>query len=453
MTDSSRFSQLRNNTFRFLLVSWLLTFLPIAAWAGDEAVLARLKQLPGVTNVKEILSSVYDNKYVMSVEQEVDPIHHQGGTFKQRVIVCHVGFDRPTVLVTEGYDANYALDEDYQEELSRLLDANLIFVEYRYFAQSTPNPCNWKYLTVENSLYDLHHVNKLFHSLYSGKWIATGISKGGQTCMFYRAWFPDDVALSVPYVAPLNKDVEDRRPQKFIEDEVSTPDNRQIVKDFQLTALKRKAALMPSFEKLVNDKHLTFRVPLSEIYDYCVLEYSFAVWQWGHSMTDIPASNAPDSVIFKELVNISGPKYFAEESPFLPFNIQAARELGYYSYDVKPLRPYISLSSADGYMHRIMLPEEFKDMEFDPTLYKKTVDFLKHNDPEMIYIYGSLDPWSSTGVAQLKFLKRKNNIHVFTLPGGCHSTRIKSFPKDTRDQILKIFEKVLGEEVHWKEAI
>ena len=36
---------------------------------------------------------------------------------------------------------------------------HMVFVEYRYFLESTPNPCNWDYLTAENSAYDLHHGN------------------------------------------------------------------------------------------------------------------------------------------------------------------------------------------------------------------------------------------------------------------------------------------------------
>ena len=126
----------------------------------------------------------------------------EAGNFKQRVILSHVGFDRPTVLVTEGYAAHYATHPRYQEELSKLFNANLVFVEYRYFGESMPKPCNWDYLTVENSLYDLHHVTTTLKQLYDEKWIATGISKGGQTTMFYRTYFPDDVDISVPYVAP-----------------------------------------------------------------------------------------------------------------------------------------------------------------------------------------------------------------------------------------------------------
>lgn len=102
----------------------------------------------------------------MFIEQLLDPKHPEAGSFKQRIILGHIGFDRPTILVTEGYAATYALAPRYQEELSKRLNANLVFVEYRYFDASMPDPCNWDYLTVENSLYDLHHVTTTFKQLY-----------------------------------------------------------------------------------------------------------------------------------------------------------------------------------------------------------------------------------------------------------------------------------------------
>ena len=74
----------------------------------------------------------------------LDHRHPEKGSFRQRVIVSHVGFDRPTVIVTEGYGAAYALNPKYREELSELLDANMIFVEYRYFLESTPEPKDWQ---------------------------------------------------------------------------------------------------------------------------------------------------------------------------------------------------------------------------------------------------------------------------------------------------------------------
>ena len=41
--------------------------------------------------------------------------------------------------------------------------------------------------------------------------------------------------------------------------------------------------------------------------------------------------------------------------------MQAARELGYYGYDTKPFKKYLSIQPSKGYLHRLMLPEELKD--------------------------------------------------------------------------------------------
>ena len=120
------------------------------------------------------------------------------------------------MIVTEGYGAGYALRPTYREELSELFDANMIFVEHRYFLESTPEPCDWQYLTAENSAEDLHAVTTAFKTLYPGKWISTGISKGGQTSLLYRVFFPDDVDVSVPYVAPLCYAREDGRHEPFL---------------------------------------------------------------------------------------------------------------------------------------------------------------------------------------------------------------------------------------------
>ena len=75
---------------------------------------------------------------------------------------------------------------------SALDETNMIFVEHRYFLESTPEPCDWQYLTAENSAEDLHAMTTAFKTLYPGKWISTGISKGWQTSLLYRVFFPDD---------------------------------------------------------------------------------------------------------------------------------------------------------------------------------------------------------------------------------------------------------------------
>lgn len=148
------------------LVAFLL-MLTVAFAGNAQELQKKLEGLKGISGIEKLESDHYAEKYLVRITQPVDHKDPAAGTFTQRVIVAHVGFDRPTILVTEGYGAAYALNPRYQEELSKLLDANMVFVEYRYFLESTPTPCNWKYLTAENSAYDLHNVNQTFRELYT----------------------------------------------------------------------------------------------------------------------------------------------------------------------------------------------------------------------------------------------------------------------------------------------
>lgn len=427
----------------WLVMLLIMPLQTLAAELGEAG--KRLAALPGVSKVEALKTTLFPEKYVFFIRQQLDAKDASKGWFEQRVVLCHRGFDRPTVLVTEGYNARYAMRENYMDELSKLFETNVITVEYRYFDQSMPNPCNWNYMTVENSLYDLHHVNETLHAMYKGKWISTGISKGGQTTMFYRAYFPDDVDISVPYVAPLNKSVEDGRHEKFLQYQVSTKENRQKVLDFQLLLFKRKAALLPMLEQYCKDQQYTFNVPIAEIFDFTVMEYSFAFWQWGDDLAKIPTSKATDKELFDYLMRISEPGYFSNQNPNFPFNYQAARELGYYGYYTQPFKKYLSIKSAKGYLKRLMVPKGQEKVQFSPVLYNHTVDFLTKNDPKMVYIYGDIDPWSASGVYGLPFTKNKKNLHVYMCKGGSHRTRINSFPEPTRKEIIQLISNWLKE--------
>ena len=420
----------------------LLLFVLLSASASSFAQTVLEQKINAISAIKEIRpleTSEFSEKYVTYFTQPLDHRHPEKGSFRQRVIVSHVGFDRPTVIVTEGYGAAYALRSQYREELSKLLNANMIFVEYRYFLESTPEPKDWQYLTAENSADDLHAITTAFKNIYPGKWIATGISKGGQTTLLYRTFYPDDVDISVPYVAPLCYGVEDGRHEPFLH-KVSTPEKRKIIEDFQLEALKRKATLLPRFEKYCTEKNYSFRAPIEEIYDYSVLEYSFALWQWGTPISSIPATTASDDEIFSHLLAISEPGYFTADSPNASFFVQAARELGYYGYDVQPFKQYLSIQSSEDYLHRLMLPEELKDMPFDKTLSKKITKFLKKQDPKMIFIYGQNDPWTAAGVT---WLKNKKNIHVFIQPNGSHLARISTLPEKEKKEVMELIKQWL----------
>lgn len=409
----------------------------MAAQTDSTAFMKSLASLPGVSGIEKLENSVFPEKYVLFVKQNVDGDTPDKGTFGQRVIVGYRGTDKPTVIVTEGYNADYSLRPNYQEELSRLFDANVVVCEYRYFAKSVPEPCNWDYMTVDNSLRDIHNVRQTLGKVFTGKWISTGISKGGQTTMFYRATYPEDVDVSVSYVAPLNKAVEDGRHQPFIDKKVGTKEERAAILNAEREILKRKERLLPRFEKYAKEKGYVYNAPIGEIYDYGVLEYPFAMWQWGTPVSEIPSVDASDDVWFEHFLKISSADYFSCPNQYLPFFVQAARELGYYGYTTKGLKDLLSVKSTKGYLDRLMLPEQLKGIKFDPTLYKRTVKYLKENDPKHIFIYGEIDPWSSSGVCTWLDCSKKQNMRIYVQPRGSHVSRIGNMPAEIKDEIIE----------------
>ena len=427
---------------KILYLLGLLCLLSLSAVA-QTTLQEKLKTISLITVIKPLESKEFAEKYVTYFTQPLDHDRPELGSFRQRVIISHIGFDRPTVIVTEGYGAGYALSPRYREELSKMFNTNMVFVEYRYFLESTPNPRDWQYLTAESSADDLHAVRQALKDIYPNKWIATGISKGGQTAMLYRTFYPNDVDITVPYVGPLCYGVEDGRHEPFLR-QVGTEDERRKIEDFQLEVLKRKSTLLPRFEKHCQEKKYEFNASIEEIYDYSVLEYSFAFWQWGTPVSTIPANNASDDEIYKHFMAISEPSYFAKGGGNESFFVQAARELGYYGYDIRPFKKYLSITSSKGYLKKLMLPDDAKDIKFDKTLSKKITKFLKKNDPKMIFVYGEIDPWSAAATTWLN-TDKKENVHIFVEPRGSHLARINTLPEEMKQKAISILQKWLEE--------
>ncbi len=425
----------------YLLLALLL---PLHALA-DEQFRQRLAQLPNVVEATEVTDQAgFKGRYILKCSQPLDHQDPSKGTFTQRVIVMDQGTDRPTLLVTEGYGADYAVSPRYNDELSTYFNTSIVFVEHRYFLESTPSPCDWQYLSDRQAMADLHEVVVSLKNLYNRKWISTGVSKGGEPCMEFRSYYPNDVDVSVPFVGPVCTAVVDGRHEPFLRS-VGTEAERQWIEAYQTAVLKKKADLMPRFKEYCDQNKLEFYIPLEEVFDYCVLEYSFSVWQWGKNVWSIPEATAPDSVLYKELIAVVPPSYFSTTGD-VSFFAQAYRELGYYGYDIKPFKKYLSIKSAKNYVRDVMLPPELRDIKFDKTVSRHIIKYLKGNDPQMICIYGEVDPWSAAGVTWLQKYK-KQNLKVYVKPRGSHSTRIGNMPAEQRDEILATLSSWLGEPV------
>ena len=377
------------------------------------------------------VDTFFTEKYLLRLEQPVNHGSDTTGSFTQRIFVSHLGSDHPVVFITEGYSTGYAAYPKYIHELSTILEANQICVEHRYFGESAPDPLRWEYLTVENAARDHHRVVELFKEIYGGKWVSTGISKGGQTMMYHRCFFPEDVDASVGYVCPLNFSVEDRRMYDFLS-EVGSEECRRKIKDFQTDMLENRSKYLPAFEKMAENRGLQYSIGNEKAYDLTVLEYSFAFWQWGQTSCDsIPEPGSDPAGAVNHLDRVAGIDWVSDEgiSGYRPFFYQALTEIGFYGYDISGFEGLTVFDSNPTFI--FTAPEGMFPVYNSGTM-RKVDRFIRHEADNMIFIYGEYDPWSATAVD----LTGNTNSVKFIKPGGSHLTRIFNLPWDMRQELL-----------------
>ena len=391
-----------------------------------------------ITSAEKISTdtSLYQQSWLIFFSQPLDHKHPEKGSFQQRIWLSHKDKSAPVVMVTEGYSAK----RNYTTELAKLTKANQIIVEHRYFAKSRPDSINWQYLTVEQAANDHHRIINFFKQLYSGKWATTGISKGGQTAIFHRAFFPNDVDITVPYVAPINLAREDPRLFDFF-DQVGSEVERKQIREFQLTVLEKRDELMPLFKEHAQQKGYTFRMGYDKAFDLVVLEYPFSFWQWGSHTKNIPQSDASIQTLFNHLSRSSDIGYVSDQSweDIKPFFYQAYKELGYYAYVPGRLGPLLNGYQKDTISSCMFAPGG-DTLRFLPTM-QKVMQKLEAADPSIIAIIGQNDPWGATSLdnAQLK------NTYRAVSPDGSHLTRIKSLPEATKEHVIQKLNETLKE--------
>jgi len=429
-----------------LLVILFILMAPAVIHAEDtiKPLYNYLSGIPGLEIEELVCSDPFTEKYLIQVPQPIDHHDPSKGTFTQRVYMLHRDADAPVVLTTEGYNAGYGGYAQYRNELDHYLGSNEIVVEHRFFKPSAPDSIDWQYLTVEQAATDHHRVVEMMKPFYTGKWVNTGISKGGQTAIYHRAYFPDDVDATVGYVCPLNFSIEERRCYEFL-DQVGSEECRQKIHDFQKLLLCNKDRFLPAFKKMIDEDNLHFSMGDTAGYELTVLEYSFAFWQWGSmSCGNIPDDSVKPEVAILHLASVSGLSWVSDQgiAGLLPFFYQALTEIGFYGYDHSEFEGCVE--ALDLQTFDFTCPEGV-DCIYDPKPMEKVDKFVRHEGNNMVFIYGEWDPWSAPAVQ----ISGKTNSFKVVNPEGSHGTRIYNLPEDQREKVLNALGEWLECEINW----
>jgi PS-10 peptidase S37 len=396
-----------------LVLIFSLSLIRVAA-QSDEAVLERrLFDLPDLAFKKVSNAGDPYLKYELTIRQPLDHLHPEKGSFYQHVILLHKGFGHPTVMETQGYSIY-----DGRNEIEKVLDANDLNIEYRFYGRSLPDSMRWECLTIEQATADLHAINLLFRKIYKGKWISTGISKGGETTLYYKCFYPDDVDLSVPYVAPLDNSLEDLRIYHFF-DTIGTADCRAKIRAAQVFLLQHETEAVEKLKWYARGAglHFSYTGSIGKSFEYAVLEYPFAFWQYNGQCDSVPMGKKLDDYV-ESLIKVSDLSGFADEGimPFIAHYYQAATQSGYYAYNIAPFKKYLRYFTANP--SAIFPPKGVALKPFDPALNARVARWLADSGNNILYIYGGIDTWTSAGV----IVSDKVNSHRFVVPGATHAT-------------------------------
>ncbi len=406
---------------RFLGTLVFLFLANVAYLQGDLE--SKLFDLGGVSFEEIDCAKGFLASYKLMVKQPIDHNDHSKGYFRQKVYLNHRGFDSVTVQVTEGYTRR----SNRIYEVADYLYANQVTVEHRYFGDSQPDSLDYRFLNFEQVAKDHHRINQLMKEIYKGKFIATGISKGGTTTIFYRYFYPKDVDVSIPYVAPLNRELEEKRIYHFL-DTVGTDECRSNVLAFQKRILNNRDYVLDRFKWFAKGRNLKFDyLSLEQAFEYAVLEYPFSLWQWGTDCSTVPTGFSTIDEDMDHLLNVSGLDFFSDGSmeAYASHYFQSGEEMGYYGYETKDFKGLLPALGDKDNPSAVFAPNKM-NVEWNGTLTNKVCDWVENHGNQFVYINGLNDTWSATRVP----VSNKVDALWINMAGESHGTaRIANMTK------------------------
>jgi hypothetical protein len=394
----------------------------------DRDIAERLADLVHVNDVQELSPSSEGRRFLVRFTLPLDHDDPQGPTFLQSAFIHHRSDTAPTVLVTSGYGLG-EIDDYWSVEPTELLGANQVMLGHRFYEGGSPAELlwDWSLITIEQSAKDTHEIVAALKTAYPQKWVGTGWSKGGMTVLFQEYFFPDDLDLALPLVAPISLAINDPRYPPYLA-EIGTPACRDRIEVFILECLTRLEELVDSLGPLSAYEKSYYR----EIIKSSAVSYHWPFWQYvGVDYCDsLPGEGAPA----EDLLNAVTFQTFFPAHP-------ALAELQEYSYYYQALS---QLGSPDyfppGHLQNMVdlgfiTQQEVATYqsvewpypnppEYDPAPMATLDAWLRTSAKDIVAVYGEYDPWSGGKVTLNPALRTE----VLTAPETSHATYVRDLP-------------------------
>ena len=399
----------------------LIALLALCAACGqsdpDLDIAAALGKIPGLTVTRD--------HGVGNGLQRVDftftqPLDHNGKhqrSFAQRGFMLHRSVKAPVVFETEGYELPEVATPD---ELAAMLGGNQIHLEHRFF-HDNPHPQSnddWKFLTIQQAAADHHAFVKALKTLYLKKWIATGASKGGETAVYFRRFYPNDVDATVAYVAPFCVGLRDARFAPFIAARAGGRYN-QALTDVMRRVLQNRGNFDGILSTTAQADGLVFTLyPPDQALEYAVQGIPFTLWQYFDSSfaDNAPTATSTDPYTFNWVANVGVLLFYddADVRYFGPYDYQVDTQLGGPDEDDSAIADLLAHQSEPD----PSLPSDLPT-PFDATSMPDIIDWVSTEAQHIMFVYGENDPWTAGAVTlgagpNAKYLAPNGN-HLSTI--------------------------------------
>lgn len=398
--------------------------------------ITKISENPDTSAMKRKEELNYKEQYSMFFLQDLNHDDEGGDTFLQKVCILFRGFDRPTVFVTEGYD--WVGFEDISD-LAVNLNANVVHVEHRNYGESyNQDNGTWKYQTFAQASADLHAVYQALKPLFKERWMSAGTSKNGETSISYSYYYPQDMNLAAAFCSPFIVGLNDERFGNYLFNEVSTEENRNLMKQ----AIRK--ALIDGENGLYKEvcKQIAAsgqQAPVFNEYIFNLFDTCFQIFQYVPNDEDrkkkLQAMVADNETLVKEIwVTIEGNR----DQTVYSYWVECAKEMGWpnngYSY-------FADLLEGTSFNLSEMLPDMLKPQDrylvttYDGKLYENLVNnfFMTSTCPLLLY-YVHDDPWTA-GIPS----KVGPNTKTIINPIGKHNSALNDpslCPEDIKQEVM-----------------
>lgn len=381
----------------------------------------------------DIISECYDGpsltgnyrSFQVKFKQPVDHDHPELGTFLQKAYIFYVGEDRPTVFYTCGYGF-FASPYNLVLDLAVSLSANAVIVEHRYYGGSkVENDPRWNFLTIEQAAADHHAIFEALKPLLPKSWISTGLSKDGETAVFYRYLYPKDTDVTVAFCSPFMTSLYDSSVGTYLQNECGTPAEHD-----QMVALMRRmleggeSGIYKKFKEQMSLRNPSVDASFTHYVHFC-FEYFFAVFQVRTKR--LPPIDSSSDELFGVIMNDAITNDYIEiDQNYYPWFVQLAKQLGRYEH---PYESYADLLKGTSFdkekMVKCLTPLNEEDRwlyeTYDNSIIKNIREqFLPSTNLPFLFVYSMNDPWSGAGITKVNEKYSKIIIN----PQGVHSNFI-----------------------------